>query len=1205
MAAGRMDRDRKPMTERILTLTLEIIYLLTGEDYEVVKKSSGDYVLPSNCSCVSGDKRRMLSPIRESSPSLIHDTKWEQKIIELSNQITELLSGEVPVRCQDVTVYFSMEEWEYIEGHRDLYKDVMMKERQNLTSLDGNQPERCPGIYPSVPQAHQGENLTKIKTEVGETKEETHVIDQQCKMENIPVDICPADDYIGDLERHLLFPPGYGTEANDIIQDLCRQHQVAPQISLSPHSKEPSFDPCNDVSRFVNQSAGHSKGDILPNSECGIYSKKDLSKHKTTNSDEQPCSCSYCGTCFTRKSDLEKHQRSHKGGKLYSLLKHEKQTKKQQKKTFSCVDCGKCFARKSAFVEHKKIHVGNKMFSCSECFKTFIQKSSLVEHQRIHTGEKPFQCSECGKCFTQKSGLHNHQKIHRREKPFLCVDCGKSFNRKDNLERHQRIHRGEKPFCCMECGKCFIQRSDLYKHQRIHTRERPASCLTYEKIFFHKIVPPVLLHEGTFFSLTGPPRMDKKEMTEKILGLTLEILYLLTGEDYTVVKKTLECVTGRPQIPMSDPPPHSLIDENTAKILKLTKKMIELLTGEVPLRCQDVTVYFTTDEWEYIEGHKNLYRKMMENHRSLVSPGKRLSVNVNTHSSNHHLIYKCQSLWFPTDGERNPPETCHTPLFSQHCEGEIHKVLKDHQGEDLIDIKVEIMEREEETDVMDHHPCKEEEFPVAITTGRGPSKSTDGHLPLSADFKLRDSKQNFSGENSSGLYINYSSSDQSNHGNVFPVNSIIATQSTDQADFKMFSCFDCGECFTKESMLVKHQRIHTREKPFRCLECGKCFIQKINLVKHQRIHLGSQPFSCSECHKCFPKKPLLIAHQRIHKMGKPFPCSECGKFYACKSQLKIHQRVHTGEQLTCPECGKGFIQKSDLVRHLRIHTREKPFSCSECGKCYAQKTHFDIHQKTHTEEKLFAQFRSSFIQKSHLERQRTQIKEEPVSCPECGKCFAQKFHLELHQKSHIKHKFLICQDCGERFIQKSDLIRHQRTHTGGRPFVCSECGKCYAQKIHLELHQRTHTVEKPFSCSECKKCFTQKSRLVEHQKIHTGKNLFSCLECGKCFARKGQLEMHERTHTGEKPFSCLECGKCFTHKSVLAEHQRIHTGENLFLCLYCGKNFTRKSQLETHQRSHTGEKPYTCQECGKSFTQKSVLVRHQRIHTQGKVITIT
>ncbi|XP_073522351.1 oocyte zinc finger protein XlCOF29-like [Phyllobates terribilis] len=84
---------------------------------------------------------------------------------------------------------------------------------------------------------------------------------------------------------------------------------------------------------------------------------------------------------------------------------------------------------------------------------------------------------------------------------------------------------------------------------------------------------------------------DRKKMVERILHLTLEILFRLTGEDYIVVKKTSsECCQDpvsegwvTPLRPITGPPPHPLIHEdiNDQKILELTYKMIELLTGEV------------------------------------------------------------------------------------------------------------------------------------------------------------------------------------------------------------------------------------------------------------------------------------------------------------------------------------------------------------------------------------------------------------------------------------------------------------------------------------------------------------------------------------------------------------------------------------------------------------------------------------------------
>ncbi|KAM5127530.1 uncharacterized protein ACMZJ9_020536 [Mantella aurantiaca] len=140
----RMEEDQSHMTERILNLTLEIIYLLTGEICRLVK---------------SGDQVTIMVPPPHSLKPERNNTK---KILEVTQKMIGVLTGEVPIRCQDVTVYFSMEEWEYLEGHKDLYKDVMMDNQPPLTSPDGssnrNPPERCP--RPLYSQNSTQEDLT-------------------------------------------------------------------------------------------------------------------------------------------------------------------------------------------------------------------------------------------------------------------------------------------------------------------------------------------------------------------------------------------------------------------------------------------------------------------------------------------------------------------------------------------------------------------------------------------------------------------------------------------------------------------------------------------------------------------------------------------------------------------------------------------------------------------------------------------------------------------------------------------------------------------------------------------------------------------------------------------------------------------------------------------------------------------------------------
>ncbi|KAM3913798.1 uncharacterized protein RB166_018965 isoform 3-T3 [Leptodactylus fuscus] len=115
-----MDKDRDPVTTRILKLTLEIIYLLTGEEYTLVKKF-GEYV----------SLKSIMDP---QLPSWTHERKNDEKILELANKIIQLLTGEIPIKCEDISVSFTMEEWEYVEEHKDRYKDIMREDPPPIPS---------------------------------------------------------------------------------------------------------------------------------------------------------------------------------------------------------------------------------------------------------------------------------------------------------------------------------------------------------------------------------------------------------------------------------------------------------------------------------------------------------------------------------------------------------------------------------------------------------------------------------------------------------------------------------------------------------------------------------------------------------------------------------------------------------------------------------------------------------------------------------------------------------------------------------------------------------------------------------------------------------------------------------------------------------------------------------------------------------------
>ncbi|XP_053567590.1 gastrula zinc finger protein XlCGF7.1-like isoform X1 [Bombina bombina] len=186
------------------------------------------------------------------------------------------------------------------------------------------------------------------------------------------------------------------------------------------------------------------------------------------------------------------------------------------------------------------------------------------------------------------------------------------------------------------------------------------------------------------------------------------------------------------------------------------------------------------------------------------------------------------------------------------------------------------VEHEEELNVCDQVNSEEDEIPINSTTGSFTNCNAD------ASFRLQNQR--------------------SHVGNL---------------------CAECGKCFTVKSSLIRHQKIHTRERAFLCPDCEKCFTTKSSLIRHQKIHTGDKEYLCSECGKCFTLKSQLISHQKSHTGEKAFSCSECGKCFTFKSAVNSHMKIHTGEKdFVCSKCGKCFTQQGTLMNHQKVHIKE-------------------------------------------------------------------------------------------------------------------------------------------------------------------------------------------------------------------------------------------------------------------------------------------
>ncbi|XP_077314887.1 uncharacterized protein LOC143935121 [Lithobates pipiens] len=470
--APHMGSYKRQRTRKLLSQIVELVCLVAGEDLKLVKKNED------------------LS-------------KFYQK------------EGQIPVRYQDVAVFFTREEWNYIEENEELYKKEILsdpneskedqiedfiddfEEDADITDdhffklLEVNSQGHSPGAAPVGRKRKKVllPTMPCIPEHVpGEQRQENTdwSNNRTCKSEYFS-DNDDAGEEDGGCLRSL--DPELGNEetvsASHDLKPLIKREDCSPEVSTGSNAADDSHNApgpmlwiAEDGTTSTHWMPWHGYSSDTPIMKRQTGRQKKVLKQPVVPSDTVDVAW------HTAHNDTELEEHSESRLRNLPALDWVSRQRPSQA-TLWCGVCNMCFYSMAELKTHQITHSEETLLRCEDCAEVFDVKGDLEKHKAKEHGKLRYPCEVCGLQYNYRSQYIIHQRTHTGEKPFCCKECGQAFGHKCSLLIHMRKHSGSSLFECGRCGKLLDTEQALEKHRKLRFCVNCKKCFTRRALRRH------------------------------------------------------------------------------------------------------------------------------------------------------------------------------------------------------------------------------------------------------------------------------------------------------------------------------------------------------------------------------------------------------------------------------------------------------------------------------------------------------------------------------------------------------------------------------------------------------------------------------------------------------------------------------------------------------------------------------------------------